>query len=165
MLHVVQPRFPFVIMQILKKRDLISYVQQFTPRFLFHLMNGWNEFMTYIRHGDPCRHMEASLEGRGLEWDHDSGLHFLNEWDWKQGGGYLAGFPKHTGVKTHYQGVCSDHKQTLLEGRGALEKRAVTRAPTRMLAKLKEFTSRGAWWEIRKVLVVKNSAFSKGSLN
>lgn len=37
--------------------------------------------MTHIRHGDPCRHMEASLEGRGLERDHDSGLHFLNEWD------------------------------------------------------------------------------------
>lgn len=77
----------------LKEKRFISYVQQFTPRFLFHLMNGWNEFMTYIRHGDPCRHMEASLEGRGLERDHDSGLHFLNERDWKQGGGYLADFP------------------------------------------------------------------------
>lgn len=49
--------------------------------FFFHLMNGWNEFMTYVHHGNLCRHMEASLEGQDLEQDHDSGLHVLNKWN------------------------------------------------------------------------------------
>jgi hypothetical protein len=32
------------------------------------------------------------LVGRSLQWDHDPGFHFLNEWDWKQDHSYCVCF-------------------------------------------------------------------------